>query len=177
MDEIRCKRCQSADHVRNGIVRGFQRYRCQDCGCNFTLTPPRGKPEAMKALALLLYATGNMSFNGIGKLLGVSDVSVLRWVRDAARRVPEPSVPAGTTIVLFDEMWHFLKKSLENFGFGGRSIPLPAAPSPGYWVAVTTGPSVASSTGSEPRAGRSSPMNGRDITGSFPRINSSRAKI
>ncbi|MFZ2108464.1 MAG: hypothetical protein WAV18_24345 [Roseiarcus sp.] len=28
----------------------------------FTMTPPRGKPPAMKALALLLYAMGNVSF-------------------------------------------------------------------------------------------------------------------
>jgi hypothetical protein len=43
----------------------------------FTDTAPRGKPAAMKALALLLYAMGNMSFCGIGRLLKVSGVSVL----------------------------------------------------------------------------------------------------
>ena len=177
MDEIRCKRCQSADHVRNGIVRGLQRYRCRACAFNFTPTPPRGKPEAMKASALLLYATGNMSFNGIAKLLGVSNVTILRWVRDAARRVPEPPVPAGTTIVLFDEMWHFLKKSLESFGSGARSIPWPAVPLRGYWAAVTTQPSGGCSPGSEPRGAGSSPTIGRDTTGSFPKTNISRARI
>ena len=37
----------------------------------------------MKALALLLYAMGNVSFCSIARILGVSDVAVLNWVRDA----------------------------------------------------------------------------------------------
>ena len=74
MSEVCCKRCGASDHVKNGIVRGFQRYLCLSCGCNFTMTPPRGKPPAMKALALLLYAMGNVSFGSIARILGVSDV-------------------------------------------------------------------------------------------------------
>jgi transposase len=62
MSRITCKRCGASDHVKNGIVRGFQRNLSQSCGCNFTMTPPRGKPPAMKALATLLYAMGNVSF-------------------------------------------------------------------------------------------------------------------
>jgi transposase-like protein len=30
-------------------MRGKQRYRCKACGLNFTDTPPRGMPLAMKA--------------------------------------------------------------------------------------------------------------------------------
>jgi len=92
--------------VKNGNVRGFQRYRCLFCGYNFTMTPPRGKPAAMKALALLLYAMGNVSFGSIARLLGVSDVAVLNWVRDEARKLPEPSTKADVVVVTLDEMWH-----------------------------------------------------------------------
>jgi insertion element IS1 protein InsB len=49
MAEIHCRRCGSAAFVKSGLVRGHQRYRCRDCGCNFTDTPARGKPAAMKA--------------------------------------------------------------------------------------------------------------------------------
>ena len=38
MTEIICKRCQATDYVKNGIVRGLQRYRCRNCSCNFTAT-------------------------------------------------------------------------------------------------------------------------------------------
>ena len=44
----------------------------------------------MKAMAVLLYAMGNMSFGMIGRILGVSDVSILRWVRAEAEALPEP---------------------------------------------------------------------------------------
>ena len=177
MDEIICKRCKATDHVKNGFARGLQRYRCGTCGCNFTMTPKPGKPPEMKALALLLYAMGNMGFRGIARILGVSNVTVLDWVREAARRVPEPSASAGTVVVTCDEMWHFLKKSLASSGFGGPTTPLPAAPSPGCWVAVMTGPSGDFSTRSGSKAKASSPTTGRASGGRSPVPNISSARI
>ncbi len=56
MTDLRCKRCGEASFVKNGMVRGQQRYRCRACGLNFTDTLAPGKPAAMKALAVLLYA-------------------------------------------------------------------------------------------------------------------------
>src|SRR3954466_14457908 len=74
MTELRCKHCGSGSFVRNGLANGHQRSRCKACGRSFTATPPRGKPPAMKALAVLLYALGNVSQGMIAKLLGVSHV-------------------------------------------------------------------------------------------------------
>src|SRR3954462_10035405 len=68
---LRCKRCGSEAHVKNGLMRGQQRYRCKACGLNFTDTPPRGKPLALKVAAVLLYVSGQ-SMNRTAKLLGVS---------------------------------------------------------------------------------------------------------
>ncbi len=69
MSDFCCKKCNSTDYVKSGFVRGHQRYLCHSCGCNFTNTPRRGKPEAMKSLAILLYAMGNMSFCSIARRL------------------------------------------------------------------------------------------------------------
>src|SRR4051794_30483652 len=55
---LRCKRCGSEAHVKNGLMRGQQRYLCKACGLNFTDTPTRGKPLALKAAAVLLYVSG-----------------------------------------------------------------------------------------------------------------------
>ncbi len=52
MTGIICKRCQATDSVKNGVVRGVQRYRCRACGCDLSATKPRGKPAAVKALAM-----------------------------------------------------------------------------------------------------------------------------
>lgn len=140
MTEIICKGCQAVDYVKNGKVRGQQRYRCKACGCNFTATKPRGKPEALKALAKLLYAMGNMSFCGIARLLKVSDVAVLKWVRKEAEALPEPEMPADVEIVMLDEMWHFLKKRQKNYGFGERMILSSGELCPGFWVGVMMQP-------------------------------------
>ncbi len=29
---VSCKRCGSAEHVKNGLMRGKQRYLCKECG-------------------------------------------------------------------------------------------------------------------------------------------------
>ena len=176
MNEVCCKRCGAADHVKNGIVRGVQRYHCRPCGCNFTMTPPRGKPPAMKALALLLYAMGNVSFCSIARILGVSDVAVLNWVRNEARKLPEPSIKAEQVVVTLDEMWHFVKKRLTNSGFGGPMTLLLGEPSPGFLVAVMTPHAKNSSTKSASKAKPSSPTIGKAITASSRKTSSSPAR-
>ena len=60
-------------------MRGQQRYRCKACGLNFTDTPPRGKPLALKAAAVLLYVSG-LSMNRTAKLLGVSTPTIQAWL-------------------------------------------------------------------------------------------------
>ena len=90
------------------MAHGHQRYRCKACGRSFTRTPARGKPPAMRALAVLLYALGNVSQGMIAKLLGVSHVAVYRWVRAAGEEAPTPSATPSSGIVQIDEMWHFV---------------------------------------------------------------------
>jgi transposase len=145
MVEMKCKRCAHMGAVRNGRVRGLQRYRCKSCGYNFTDTPPRGKPAAMKALAVLLYSMGNASFGMIGRLCGVSDVAVLNWVRAEARTLPEPEIPTGTVVLSLDEMWHFVQKKTENSGSGAPMTLFGGEPWPGCWVGVMIKPAANSS--------------------------------
>ena len=140
MTEIICKGCGTADYVKNGKVRGLQRYRCKACGCNFTATKARGMPAAVKALAVLLYAMGNMSFCGIARLLGVSDVAVLKWIRKKAKALPAPEMPADVEIVMLDEMHHFLQKKSRNYGFGEPTTLSSGELFPGFWVGVMIQP-------------------------------------
>src|ERR1700684_1875331 len=129
-----------------------------------------------EALAMLLYAMGNVSFCSIARILGVSDVAVLNWVRDEARKLREPSTKAEVVVVTLDEMWHFCKKRLRNCGFGEPMTLLLGEPSPGFLVAVMTPHAKGSSTKSASKARRSSPMIGRAITASSLMTNSSPAK-
>src|ERR1700722_4831222 len=119
---------------------------------------------------------GNVSFGSIARILGVSGVAVLNWVRDEARKLPQPSTKAEVVVVTLDEMWHFVQKRLRNCGFGEPMTLLLGEPSPGFLVAVMTPHAKSSSTKSVSKARRSSPMIGRAITASSLMTNSSPAK-
>ena len=101
------------------MANGRQRYRCKACGRNFTATPARGKPPAMRALAVLLYGLGNVSQGMIAKLLGVSHVAVYRWVRAAGEAAPAPSAAPSSGIVQIDEMWHFVDGKKQGLALAG----------------------------------------------------------
>ena len=124
---LRCKRCGSEERIKNGFMRGKQRYRCRSCGLNFTDTPPRGMPLAMKVTAVLLYVSG-LSMNRTAKLLGVSTPSVMTWIERFAKDHARKPEPEGRALVIeLDEMWHYLKKSPRNSGSGRLGIVLRAA--------------------------------------------------
>ena len=114
----------------------------------------------MKALALLFYAMGNVSFCSIARVLGVSDVAVLNWVRDEARKRPEPSTKAELVVVTLDEMWQFVKKTEKLWLWEPMTLLL-GEPSPGFLVAVMTPHANISSTKLASKARPSSPMIGR----------------
>ena len=124
---MRCKRCGSGEHVRNGFMRGLQRYRCEACGLDFTDTPPRGMPLRVKVEAVLLYLSG-LSMNRTAKLLGVSTPSVQAWIERFAEVYAQKPEPEGRAVVVeLDEMWHFLKKRPTSSGSGRLAIVLQAA--------------------------------------------------
>src|SRR3712207_9149896 len=97
-------------YVKNGLMRPKQRYRCKACGLNFTDTPPRGKPLALKVTAVLLYVSG-LSMNRIAKLLGVSTPTVQDWLERFAQAYAQKPEPKGRALVIeLDEMVHYRKK-------------------------------------------------------------------
>src|SRR3954464_10440261 len=121
---LRCEGCGSGEHVKNGLMRGKQRYRCKACGLNFTDTPPRGMQLRAKVTAALLYLSG-LSMNRAAKLLGVSTPSVMTWIEQFAEVYAQKPEPEGRALVVeLDEMWHFLKKSRTDSGSGRLGIVL-----------------------------------------------------
>jgi transposase-like protein len=136
-----CKRCRSAKQVKNGLMRGKQRYLCKTCGLAFTDTPARGKPLALKAAAVLLYVSG-LSMNRTAKLLGVSTPTVQAWLEQFAAAYAHKLEPEGRAVVIeLDEMGHYVKKSASRSGSGQLGIVLQGS----WWTgsaAVVTRPPV-----------------------------------
>ena len=75
----------------------------------------------MKREAVGLYCAG-LSLSAVGKRLGVSAQSVMRWVRDHARdHCPKPEPTGRATVVELDEVWHFVNKRRASSGAGRPS--------------------------------------------------------
>lgn len=90
----------------------------------------------MKALAILLYAMGNASYGMIARLLNVSNVAVLKWVRKEGQRLEKPAIPEGDKIIMIDEMWLFVNGKKTRFGSGKPLILCQKELSPGNWAGV-----------------------------------------
>ncbi len=140
---LRCKRCGGEEHVKNGLMRGHQRYLCKGCSLNFTDTPARRKPLALKAAAVLLYVSG-LSINQTAKLLGVSTPTIQAWLEQFAAAYAQKPEPEGRAVVIeLDEMWHDLKKSQSPSGSGRLGIVRQASWWTGNAAVVTRPPASA----------------------------------
>ncbi len=120
-----CPQCRSSKTVKNGFRCNRQRYKCNQCGHQFTRTTPRGRPLEDKLLAVILYMHG-LSLNAIAKLFGVSAPAVLKWVRKFAQDTYDKPKPGSAIVMELDEMWHYIKKNPTSSGSGRLIVAIPA---------------------------------------------------
>jgi hypothetical protein len=76
-----CPNCQSENIIKSGVVKDRQRFKCKDCNYNFTVAK-EGKriDDYYVNKALQLYLEG-LSYREIERILGVSHVSVINWIK------------------------------------------------------------------------------------------------
>jgi transposase-like protein len=85
----KCPKCSGTEAVRNGIINKRQRFRCRGCGYNFTVEKAGKSISSYYVVkALQLYIEG-VSYREIERLLGVSHVSVMNWVKKYGIKAPE----------------------------------------------------------------------------------------
>jgi len=111
-----CPKCQSKNNVKNGIAGNRQRYRGKNCFYNYTF-PQRGKPKEMKKMALRLYLEG-LGLRSIGRLLSVSHVSVMNWIKNFGEKLEELESDNQLEVVEMDEMHTYIgaKKTIVGYG-------------------------------------------------------------
>ena len=125
MENIQCKKCNSTNKSKAGLVKGEQRYKCKDCGCQYVPTRQRGKPEKDKLLAVWLYTHG-LSFRTIAKMFRVNVRSVFVWVKTFAKaNYIKPIPQSDAVIVELDEMWHFIHSKKQKSGYGKLIVAIP----------------------------------------------------
>lgn len=123
---MKCRKCNSENYIKSGNHLGRQRYKCKECGFQYTKEESNQKPSCEKAMAVTLYIFG-LSFRSIGKILNISHQSILNWVRDFGLKTFEKPKPSGAVVVELDEMWHFIKKKNKNYGYGKLIVALPVS--------------------------------------------------
>lgn len=116
-----CPHCRSAVRTKNGKVKGKQRYKCKDCGCNYTVSSLSRTPIEQRIKCIRLYLEG-VGFRGISRLTGVPHTTVMRWVQklgdDIERFRPQADEVEPVSVMELDEMWHFVQKKRTNAGSG-----------------------------------------------------------
>ena len=120
---MHCPKCISTDYVKSGFTKRRQRYKCKGCGCNFTQSHSRSYSFKVKFQAAKLYLEG-MGFRSIGRILSVSNVTILNWIRQfgsITKAYVQTKLPGDIhdiEVIEIDEMWHFTKKKNESSGSG-----------------------------------------------------------
>lgn len=138
-----CKNCESNEIVKNGAVRGKQRYKCKECSYNFVMGDGRVDPNTAvkRAFAVIIYALGKGSYGFIAKLFGVTPPAVLKWIRREAATLQGPEISGSICEMEFDEMWHFIGSKKTKNGSSRRWIVLQGEPWPGCSAVVMLQPS------------------------------------
>jgi transposase-like protein len=119
MNDIFCPKCKSAEIVKSGMAKGKQRYKCHGCNYNFTVMKQGKSIDPYYVIkALQLYIEG-VTLREIERILGVSHVSVMNWVKRYNIKAPENLDYHPTYKVLtHDELLEFFaqKSDLKQSG-------------------------------------------------------------
>ena len=127
-----CPKCNSEKCVKDGIVKGRQRYRCQSCNYRYTVQY-RGKSPAIKRQALELYLEG-LGFRSIGRFLKCSHVAVYNWIKAFGEAVEEIRSDSNLEIVEIDEIHTYISFKKTTVGYGLLLIGMEKDLSTAYWA-------------------------------------------
>jgi len=114
-----CPQCQSEKIIKSGVLNDRQRYKCKVCNYHFTVNK-LGKriDQYYVTKALQLYLEG-ISYREIERILGVSHVTVMKWVRKHnIKQVLQTDYHPTYKIVTSDELANFFAKRENVKGAG-----------------------------------------------------------
>ncbi len=76
-----CPNCGSGEYIKSGVINKRQRYKCKSCGYFFSVNKIGKKIDDYYVnKALQLYLEG-LTYREIERILGISHVSIMNWVK------------------------------------------------------------------------------------------------
>ena len=113
-----CPKCKSRHHVKDGIVRGKQRYRCKDCGYRYTVECKSDiKSQATRRLAFEMYLEG-LGYRAIGRILKISYGTVYVWIKEWGGQVSMPRREFLVDTATLEQMLHYVSSKKATTGYG-----------------------------------------------------------
>lgn len=89
MKDPQCPKCDSEIVVKSGVIKDRQRFKCKNCNYYFTVSKIGKQVDNHTVIkALQLYIEG-ISYREIERLLGISHVSVMNWVKKYNIQAPK----------------------------------------------------------------------------------------
>ena len=129
-----CPRCVSQKRIKAGFINGRQRYRCKGCSFFFTVTlKSTAYTKEVKRIALQMYLEG-LGFNAIGRILRVSHVSVLKWIKRYGQQAEELRSQEKLEVVEIDEMHSYIGQKKTIYGYGLLLIDMEKDFSTSFWA-------------------------------------------
>lgn len=105
---MNCPKCKSAQHCKDGIVKGRQRYLCKECGMHYTVEKKSDvKTAEVRRMALEMYLEG-LGFRAIGRILKISYGTVYRWIKEWGSKVSLPQNSQPIAVVEIDELHSYV---------------------------------------------------------------------
>jgi transposase-like protein len=85
---MQCPRCLNKKIVKSGFIKEKQRFKCSDCGYNFTVNKLGKQIDPYFIVkALQLYLEG-LSYREIERIIGVNNVTIANWVKHFGVKKP-----------------------------------------------------------------------------------------
>jgi hypothetical protein len=107
-----CPKCSSEKVSKNGILNGKQRYKCINCKYNYTVVKMGKSIDSYYVVKALQLWIEGVSYREIERLLGISHVSVMNWVKKYQIKAPKQNLMTPTYNVLnHRELASFISKS------------------------------------------------------------------
>lgn len=90
--QLSCPSCQSeGPFVKSGVIKDRQRYQCKSCKYNFTVLKQGKSIDPYYVIKALQLHLEGVSYREIERILGVSHVTVLNWVKKYGIKAPQPA--------------------------------------------------------------------------------------
>ena len=81
---MNCPLCKNIRYSKACFSKGRQRYLCSPCKYYYTVTQKSNvKSPEVRCLAFDMYLEG-MGFHAIGRVLGISYVTIFYWIKNVA---------------------------------------------------------------------------------------------